>query len=175
MRSLNPRTSTESNRAGPTRAAASVSLGPSEHGRRCWAKIVRSGSALPLPSDVTGARCIPGRFLPNGEDDLFGGDVLFEGEQHEDGRWEYRATMLTSDGAAVQFSSNADAKARLKQRGLSPALWAGSGELADLVRIAHALRLGLNPFPDWATALVSAVALSGCVDSPEFRTSRPRL
>lgn len=175
MRSLNPNTATESNRAGPTRAATSVSLGPSEHGRRCWAKIVRSGVDLPLPSDVHDARCVPGCFLRQGEDELFGGDVLFQGEQNNDGLWEYRATMQVSDGAAILFSCSADAKARLKDQGLDPALWPGSGELAGLVRIAHALRLGLNPFPEWAGPLVSAVALGGRVEAADIRPSRPRL
>lgn len=129
----------------------SVRLVPLDERCRYWAKIVRSGSPLPLPSSVHGADWISGPYLRRGGDELFPGDVLLEGEANHPRRqrgWTYWVTYVRDDGELVRFVSGFGVqKAAAKRQGLPPALLAGSGDLAGAVRVGHALRLGLD-LPD---------------------------
>ncbi|NKE67545.1 hypothetical protein RAMLITH_17110 [Ramlibacter sp. RBP-2] len=126
----------------------SIQLAPLDKRCRYWAKVVRRGSPLPLPSSVLGAESIPGLYLPRGDEELFPGDVLLEGEsnhhRHQRG-WTYWVTYVQEDGELVRFVSGfSEQKAAAKRQGLPPELLAGSGDLAGAVRVGHALRLGLD-------------------------------
>jgi hypothetical protein len=126
--------------------SVSVQIGPCESKCRWWAKVIRHGDSLPLPSAVAGAADIPGDYLAPGDEELFPGDVLFEGEaiHHRKPRgWKYWVSFVNSAGELVVYGSGFGAeKAEAKANGLAAALLAGSGDVAGAVRVAHALRLG---------------------------------
>lgn len=129
-------------------AAVSVSIQIKKRDSRCrfWAKVIRAGQALPMPSAVSGANDIPGPFAQQGDEELFFGDVLIEGEEnhHRHSRgWTYGVTFIGLDGAVHVVQPSSDIKAALKKAGLDRALLAGSGDVAACVRIAHGLRAGL--------------------------------
>jgi len=129
-----------------TTPSASVRVGPRDSRCRYWAKIVRAGQPLPTPASVGGAASIPGAYLRNGEEELFPGDVLIEGEEmhHRKARgWTYRTAHVTAAGELVYTTPSAEIKAAMKAAGLPAELLPGSGDLAACVRIAHGLRLGL--------------------------------
>ncbi len=122
------------------------------HDRRCryWAKIIRADNALPWPEHVHGAHDIPGSFLPRGEEELFPGDVLIDGEanHHIKNRGTtYCAYVLSSDGKRFARASRwSEFKAAVKAHGgFDPNLLKGSGDLAACVRFAHLVRLGIWP------------------------------
>lgn len=127
----------------------SVVIKPVDSRCRFWAKIVRAGSILPIPSDVQGANDIPGAYLPAGDEELFFGDFLITGEamHHRHNRgWMYKMAYVTEAGLSwVQYSS--ERKAAAKAAGLPKELLPGSGDIAGLVRLAHAVRLGLDIGP----------------------------
>lgn len=128
-------------------AAVSVSIQIKKRDSRCrfWAKVIRAGQALPMPSAVSGANDIPGPFAQQGDEELFFGDVLIEGEEnhHRHARgWTYWVTFVGLDGAVHVVQPNSEIKAALKKAGLDRALLAGSGDVAACVRIAHGLRAG---------------------------------
>lgn len=123
--------------------SCSVKIGPRDSRCRYWAKIIRAGVDLPPPSAVSGASDIPGAYLRNGEDELFAGDILIEGEanHHVKSRgWTYWVTVCGPDGSERMLTAN---KATMKAAGLPSQYLAGSGEVAACVRMAHAYRLGL--------------------------------
>ena len=129
-------------------AAVSVSIQIKKRDSRCrfWAKVIRAGQALPMPSAVSGANDIPGPFAQQGDEELFFGDVLIEGEEnhHRHARGcTYWVTFVGLDGAVHVVRPSGDIKAALKKAGLDRALLAGSGDVAACVRIAHGLRAGL--------------------------------
>ena len=127
--------------------SASVKIAPADRRCRYWAKIVRADATLPKPSETEGANDIVGAYLKNGEDELFPGDLLFEGEEnhHRNNRgWSYWITYCDSEGIARRIKNpGADEKAAMKAAGLPAELLAGSGGVAAAVRFAHGVRLGL--------------------------------
>lgn len=129
-----------------TSESISIKIRPIDSRCRHWAKIIRNGTALPMPCDVEGASNVPGPFAKNGDEELFDGDFLIEGEEmhHRKARgWVYRLTFMhQGKRAVVQYF--AERKAAMKASGLPKELLTGSGDLAGLVRIMHALRLGID-------------------------------
>jgi hypothetical protein len=127
--------------------SASVTIAPQDSRCRYWAKVIRKEMALPFPSLVAGANDIPGSFARNGDEELFSGDVLIEGEEvsHRKARgWVYRVTFVGADGKSKVVKPSSDIKAAMKAAGLHAALLSGSGDVAACVRIAHGLRAGLE-------------------------------
>lgn len=126
----------------------SVTVKPLDPRCRYWAKVLRAGDPLPLPSNVEGANDIPGRYLQLGEEELLPGDVLLEGEanHHRNARgWTYWVTFVRPNGALVHLTSGFSVqKKAFKAQGMPPELLTGSGDIAAMVRIAHAVRLGLR-------------------------------
>lgn len=158
--------------------SASVTIGPVDSRCRYWAKIVRASEPLPLPSAVLGGNDLPGVYLLLGDEELFPGDVLFEGEELDHKRrrgWDYCATVAGAGGPLV-LGYSSSTKAELKQLGLDPRLLAGAGDLAGLVRVAHGLRAGLCPYDADVrrdlTALWSAEALNAIVPVAPEATHR---
>jgi hypothetical protein len=126
--------------------SASITIKPQDDRCRYWAKVVRANQALPTPSAVSGANDIPGAYAKKGDEELFEGDVLFEGEEisHRKARgWTYHITFVGADGKAEIVQPSSEIKAAVKTNGLPAHLLAGSGDVAAMVRIAHALRLGI--------------------------------
>ncbi|MBL8297915.1 MAG: hypothetical protein JNN30_06135 [Rhodanobacteraceae bacterium] len=143
--------------------SASVEIGPENTHCRYWAKVVRAGTPLPLPSKVFRADDLPGPYLPIGDEELFAGDVLFAGEELHPRRsygWSYSAFVAGISGCPIELEYNSAVKARLKELGLDKRLLAGSGQLAGLVRVAHALRAGLCPYTSELQHELGAVALN---------------
>lgn len=131
-----------------TAPATSISVKLAPIDRRCkyWCKIVRAAVTLPLPSGVEGADNLPGAYKRGGDEELFSGDMMFEGEamHHSKPRgWMYHLTCIYK-GEKHTFKASAEMKARLKARGLDVNLLPGSGDLAGIVRIAHAIRAGIE-------------------------------
>lgn len=127
--------------------SASVTIKPIDSRCRYWAKIIRANTSLPLPSDVDGANDITGHYLRNGEDEMFEGDILIEGEanHHRSNRgWSYWVGFCGADGKVVRIKNpGADLKAKMKAAGCPVELLAGSGQIAAAIRIAHGVRLGM--------------------------------
>ena len=79
---------------------------------------------------------------------LLPGDVLFEGEanhhRHKRG-WTYRVSFIDAEGRLLRYRSGFGLqKAAAKSQGLSRELLAGSGDVAGAIRVAHALRSGMD-------------------------------
>lgn len=124
--------------------SVSVTVKPQDSRCRYWAKVLRERDLLPVPSTVDGANSIPVPFLRKGDEELFFGDVLIEGEEnhHKKARgWFYRVSFM-HEGELVRVLPSSAVKAAMKAAGLAPQLLAGSGEVAACVRIAHGLRAG---------------------------------
>lgn len=125
----------------------SVTIGAQDSRCRYWAKIIRADQALPLPSAVDGANDVPGPYLRKGDDELFAGDILIDGEEahHRKNRgWSYRVIWMDPEtGERCRVFPNAEIKAALKAGGLAPELLKGSGDVAAAIRIAHGLRAGI--------------------------------
>ena len=111
--------------------------------------LLHTGSEIrTLPANVHGANGIPVPFSTRGEDELFVGDLVFEGESNHHRRtdrgWSYWVHFVNGSGNLVSYRAGfSEQKASAKQQGLAPALLAGSGDVAGAVRVAHALRLGM--------------------------------
>ena len=127
--------------------SASVRVVPGDSRCRYWAKIVRANAELPKPAETDGANDISGAYCKRGDEELFVGDMLIEGEEnhHRNNRgWSYWVTYCDVDGVARRIKNpGADEKATMKAAGLPAELLAGSGGVAAAVRFAHAVRLGL--------------------------------
>ena len=125
--------------------SCSVKIGPQD--KRCgyWAKVVRAErvGSLPLPYRVETGYQIPGAFLKHGEEELFPGDVMIQGEanHHRHFRgWSYWVSWCDENGEYHSLLNPAGAgiKAAIKEAGHKDLL-AGAGYLAACVRVAHAL------------------------------------
>lgn len=132
--------------------SASVRVVPGDSRCRYWAKIVRAANPLPLPKDVDGANDIAAPYAKKGDEELFPGDMLIEGEEnhHRNNRgWSYWVTYCDNDATGTRRIKNpgADEKAAMKAAGLPAELLAGSGGVAAAVRFAHGVRLGLIEAP----------------------------
>ncbi len=127
--------------------SASVRVVPGDSRCRYWAKIVRASVTLPLPSATDGANDIPGGYIKRGEEELFPGDMMFEGEEKHHSKprgWSYWVTYCDSDGVARRIRNpGVDEKAAMKAAGLPAELLSGAGGVAAAVRFAHGVRLGL--------------------------------
>lgn len=130
-----------------TDKSISVEVSPVDKRCKYWAKVVRADAELPIPEQVLGGDDIPGRYLQLGEEELFSGDFLFEGEaishKHNHG-WAYYVTFMSDNGDKVVIRPTSAHKTAAKDGGLPKELLKGSGELAAAVRLAHAVRLGIN-------------------------------
>lgn len=128
--------------------SVSFSVRPYRRNCRYWAKLIRVGTGLPMPEDVEGAHCIPGEYLRRGEQELFCGDLLFEGEANHPSKnrgWTYWVHYVDDSGRLVSVNSGwREFKAQLKTASgaFDPALLQGAGALAACVRFAHVQRLG---------------------------------
>lgn len=134
------------NATTPT-ASVSITIKPQDKRCRYWAKIIRAGEYLPSPSNVGGASDVPGAYLRNGEEELFPGDFLLEGEEqhHRKARgWVYNMGYVNAQGEIEYVQATAARKAAAKANGLPSGLLAGSGEVAGLIRLAHAIRMGIS-------------------------------
>jgi hypothetical protein len=130
----------------------SIQIKPLDSRCRYWAKIVRAGKGLRVPSLIMGANDIGGSYLQVGEEELLPGDSLFEGEANHHSRndrgWSYWLAFVSESGELVRYVSGFSAqKAEMKAQGLSPELLTGSGDIAAMVRIVHGLRAGLSVTP----------------------------
>lgn len=136
----------------PTPRCDSHSVDVAPHDSRCryWAKIFRHAQPLLNPCDVDGANDVPGSYLRRGEEELMPGDALLEGEANHrrrtDRGWSYRVTVVTLDGRCLQLLSGefGAAKALMKATGLRADLLRGSGDVAAMVRVVHAIRAGIQ-------------------------------
>lgn len=122
---------------------------PRDSRRRYWAKVVRADALLPQPVHSTTAYDIPGPFLQRGEEELLQDDVLFEGEANHHRRtdrgWSYCVSVVDKLGNLYCAKSGEFGELRkaLKAAGMDPHLLKGSGDIAAMVRVAHAVRDGL--------------------------------
>ena len=128
--------------------SASIKIRPQDDRCKYWCKIIRAGAAIPVPADVAGANNVPGAFARRGDDELFSGDVVIEGEEkhHRHARgWMYTIGAMGADGTVTYIEPNAAVKSAIKAAGLIPAaMLAGSGELAACIRVTHALHAGMT-------------------------------
>jgi len=127
--------------------SASVVIGPRDNRCRYWAKIVRNGISLPVPSNVTAASDVPGAYSRNGDEEIFVGDLLIDGEEkhHRHARgWDYHLVFIDSGGILRWVCPTSEDKADVKSQGLDATLLSGAGGIAACVRLAHALRAGLS-------------------------------
>lgn len=146
-----------------TRKSVSVEIRPYKRYHKYWAKVVRAGAALPKPDEVIGAASIKMPFLRTGEEELFCGDLLFEGEanhSHKQRGWTYWVHYVDEEGELITAKGGwADFKANLKAAAgyFDADLLKGSGDLAACVRFAHVQRLGGL---EYLSALASAARTS---------------
>lgn len=145
--SIHPITMTEPSEI-QSATSASVRVVPSDYRCKYWAKIIRAHTPLPLPSSVMSATSLPGHFLLRGDEELFPGDAMFEGEEnhaYKNRGWSYWLRYVTPDGSLLVYRSGFSAqKIAAKAQGLTSSLLAGSGDIAGAVRVAHALRAGMT-------------------------------
>lgn len=128
----------------------SIKIAPCDSRCRSWAKVVRAtDTSLPMPRAIYGARSLPQGYSSRGDEELFPGDFVIEGEanHHRKQRgWTYWLRGLDASGRRIclesgQFSA---LKPLLKQAGLEPSLLAGAGDIAAAVRTIHAVRAGID-------------------------------
>ena len=128
----------------------SIKIGPTDKRCKHWAKIVRSGGVLPMPVDATGANSLAAPYAKDGDEELLEGDFLFEGEANHHTRqqgWSYWLGYIGDDGVFRRVSYSSARKAVMKANGLPVQYLLGTGDVAGLVRMAHALRqrIGIDP------------------------------
>ena len=127
--------------------SVSVRVVPSDYRCKYWAKLFRASAPLPMPSNVMSASSLPGPYLLRGDEELFPGDVMFEGEEihpYKKRGWGYWLRYVTPNGNLLVYRSGfSEQKMAAKAQGLEASLLAGSGDIAGAVRVAHALRAGM--------------------------------
>lgn len=139
-----------SEEATPVVASHSVTIKPLDRRCKYWAKIIRSGHELPLPSAVSGANDVPCGYARNGDEELFEGDFLLEGEENHHAKnrgWTFWLTTVKNGKLIRGVKYSSDRKAAMKAAGLPAQYLPGSGDIAGLIRMAHALQLGLDIGP----------------------------
>lgn len=129
--------------------SASVEIKPTDHRCKYWAKIVRAGVALPLPSAVNGANDIPGAYSRKGDEEIFPGDFLIEGEENHHRHirgWSYWISFVNPETGEVTRVSRPSTpeKTAMKANGLPVEYLSGAGGIAACVRVAHAVRLNIS-------------------------------
>ena len=126
-----------------------VEIGPVDNRCRYWAKVVRASVTLPLPANCSSAYDIPGAVIKRGEEELLPGDVLFEGEANHHRRtdrgWTYDVSIVDVAGGLFRACSGefGELRKRMKAAGMAPELLMGSGDIAAMARVGHAVRGGL--------------------------------
>lgn len=132
----------------PCQNSVNVPIRPQDRECRYWAKIIRANEKLPKPLEVGNSRDIPGPYLRHGEEELFDGDVLFEGEERHPTKqrgWKYTVCFIGPKSARtyIEPTPAMGLKQIMKDRGMPAELLIGSGDIAACVRFAWALRLGM--------------------------------
>lgn len=128
----------------------SIEIGPCDSRCRWWAKVIRSAdSKLPAPRAIGGAHALPQFYSRPGDEELYPGDFVIEGEanHHRKQRgWTYWLHGLDASGREIWMKSGqfSTLKPRLKQAGLEPSFLAGAGDIAAAVRVIHAVRAGID-------------------------------
>lgn len=128
----------------------SIKLRPCDSRCQWWAKIIRStDTKLPAPRAIGGAGSLPQGYSRRGDEELYPGDFVIEGEanHHRKQRgWTYWLHGLDASGREIWMKSGqfSTLKPRLKQAGLEPSLLAGAGDIAAAVRVIHAVRAGID-------------------------------
>lgn len=129
-------------------ASVSFEIRPYNCGHKHLAKLIRAGKNIPMPDDVNWSHDIPFPFLLPGEEELFPGDILFEGQQNHRRKQRGGSYWVHGvDDCGNLWSRSEDwsaFKAELKAAAgtFVPELLKGSGELAACVRFAHVQRYG---------------------------------
>jgi hypothetical protein len=121
--------------------SVSITIQPADSRCRYWAKLLKPDTNLPEPKNVNGANDIFENYLRKGDEELFEGDILIEGEEKHHRKnhgWSYKVSFV-ENGQLRIVSPSSELKAILKSNGLSPELLAGSGDVAACIRIAHAI------------------------------------
>lgn len=124
----------------------SVKIAPRDKKCRYWAKVVRAEAYLAAPEHIDGASDISCTYRRAGDEELFEGDALIEGEEmhHRKARgWTYWVTFMGRDGSPKTVKPSSEIKSAMKAAGLAKNLLAGSGDVAACARIVHGLRAGL--------------------------------
>lgn len=127
--------------------SVSVTIGPRDNRCRHWEIIVRKGVELPMPNSIEGASSLPAKYCRNGDEELFEGDFLFEGEENHHRKnhgWSYWIHYVGADGKLKTVQPTSEIKAALKAAGIPNDLLPGSGGIPGIVRIAHGIRLGIS-------------------------------
>ena len=128
----------------------SIQIEPKDSRCSYWAKILRAGAPLPKPNEVTVANSIEAKYSKKGDEELFPGDFLIEGESihHRKARgFNYRISFINKNGELETISPTSGHKKAMKEDLLPQELLSGAGELAACIRIAHAVNLGINYTP----------------------------
>lgn len=145
----------------------SFEIRPYHRGHAYWAKLIRAGGNLPLPTLVTGANDIPGQYLRLGEEELFPGDILLEGQANHRTKsrgWSYWVHFVDEHGDLIQpHGTWSEFKRRLKEAAgtYDAELLKGAGDLAACVRWAHIQRAG---GVDTLRALAQALDAKSLID-----------
>lgn len=130
----------------------SIEIRPCDSRCRWWAKVIRSeDTKLPAPRAIDGAHSMPQVYSRPGDEELFPGDFVIEGEANHHCKprgWTYWLHGLDGSGQEIYLESGqfSGLKPLLKQAGLEPSLLAGAGDIAAAVRIIHAARAGIDVY-----------------------------
>jgi hypothetical protein len=138
-------------------APATILMRPRDSRCRWWAKAILPGESIPLPSAVDGAADVPGDYLARGEEiPAVPGTIILEREErhHRKRRgWASWVWVVDADGVARDaFEGVAACKSVCRLAAASgdhehqaeaSRLVGGAGDVAGMVRAAHAWRLGL--------------------------------
>lgn len=128
----------------------SIEIGPYDSRCKWWAKVIRAAdTSLPMPRAIGRANSLPQGYSRSGDEELFSGDFIIEGEanHHRNLRgWTYRLRGLDANGQEIRMKSGqfSGLKPLLKQACIEPSLLAGAGDIAAAVRIIHAVRAGID-------------------------------
>jgi hypothetical protein len=123
----------------------SVDIKPTDSRCHYWAKVLRAGTALPLPEAVTSGHALPGAFYRRGNEELAPGDAVIHGQQAHHRKllgYVYRMDYCDAQGRHLQIRPRAAAKTALKASGMPIEHLRGAGDLAALVRVLIGLRMG---------------------------------
>lgn len=130
-------------------ASVSINIKPVDKRCKFWAKVVRNGGDLLFPSRTLGANDIPHPYHLGGLEELMEGDIIFKGEanHHIKARVFVYNMGFVRGGKLIWVQPSAARKAAMKAAGLDPKLLSGAGDVAGMVRMAWALRQGIDIGP----------------------------
>lgn len=133
-------------------ASHNFTVEPCDNRCRFWCKIIRAEDnlLLPMPSDVEGANDIPVSYTKKGDEEIFIGDIVIEGEENSHRKmrgWSYAIHWLDTDGHVYSINNpGTEVKATLKECGIDKKLLAGAGMVAACIRVAHAVQSELKTY-----------------------------